>query len=263
MKKIFILVSFICFINEAFTQDYTPMLEMGKTWNYYLSNDIQGGCHFNLTVTEIVEINEITYYHIISSHNNCETFLREDMNEKKVYGIWESEEYILYDFSADIGDSLWLNGEFMLITDIGYGNFYGLDNLRYYLLDNTIKLIEGIGFETYGIANSFEYGCLNNPVFETIELIGLNQPLTVSDVSLDEISIYPNPVNDILKIGNSRPFEIIDVKIYSIHGKLVLATQLQKESNLLDLSSLNNGTYFIQIETEIGQLTKKIIKITQ
>ena len=169
----------------------------------------------------------------------------------------------MYDFNADIGDSLWLNGEFMLITDIGYGEFFGLGNLRYFLLDNTYKLIEGIGFEIYGIANSFEYGCLFNPVFETIELIGMNQAVAISDISLDEISIYPNPVNDILKIENKRQFEIIDVKVYSISGKLVLSPQLQKESKLIDLSRLNNGTYFIQIETEISHLTKKIIKITR
>ncbi len=239
------------------------MLEIGKTWNYYLYYDTPGGFSFNLTVTETVEINDISYHHIISSHNNCETFLREDINERKVYGIWEGEEYVLFDFSADIGDYLWLNGEFMLITDIGYGDFYEMENLRYYLLDNIIKLIEGIGLETYGIANSFEYGCLNNPTFETIELIGMNQPLAIYDISLDEISIYPNPVNDILKIENNSLFEIKDIKVYSIFGRLVLSPQFQKESNQIDLSSLNNGAFFIKIETEIGYLTKKTIKISQ
>jgi len=263
MKKIIILFIGLCFFNKAFTQDYTPMLEIGKIWNMRHTNDYGASFDFNLTVTETVEINNITYFHIEASHNNCETFLREDRNEKKVYGIWEGEEYLHYDFSLDIGDYIWVLGDSWLITDIGFGDFYGMTNLRYYVLDDYLKLIEGIGFENYGIADSFEYGCLFVPIFEFIQLINMNQHLAVDNIAFDNISIYPNPVNDFLQIENNNMFKIKDVKVYSILGKLVLSPQFKRESNQLDLSNLNNGTYFMKIDTEIGYLTKKIIKISQ
>lgn len=262
MKKIIILFVGLCFFTKTYSQDYTPMLEISKTWNYYLSFT-GGGYYFDLTDSEIVDIDGVEYHHIEASHNDCEIFLREDISEKKVYGIWEGEEYVMYDFSADIGDFLWLNGEFVLIIDIGYGDFYGMENLRYYLLENSEKLIEGIGVEQNGLTDAFEYGCLTqDPWYEIIQLINMNHPLSVSAIRLDNISIFPNPVSDVLQIENNDKFELKDVKIYSILGELVLSPQLETERNLLDLSCLNDGTFFMKIETNSGFLTKKLIKIS-
>ncbi len=261
MKKLIILVIVLCFFNKAFTQDYTPMLEIGKIWNMYLSFDYPDGYYFNIEDVETVEINGQTYHRIVASHNNCDTYLREDVNEKKVYGIWQGEEYLHYDFSLNIGDSMWIYGDFYEITAIEYGDFYGMTNLRYFVLDDSFNLIEGIGIEDYGIADAFEYGCLNNPIYETVQLINMNQPLAINDITKDEISIYPNPVENILTIKNSK-FKINDAKVYSAVGNLVLSTQFQNKKNIIDVSNLSNGIYFVKLETDTGYLTKKVIKIS-
>jgi len=258
MKRSLLLLLISLFSFNGIAQDYTPMFEIGKIWNYYVSFDFPGGYYFNLTVTETVEIEGLTYYHIEATHNNCETFLREDIDEKKIYGIWEGEEYLHYDFSLDIGDYIWIGGWDMEITDIGYGDFFGMENLRYLVLENQYKLIEGIGFESIGIADTFEFDCLYFPYLEILHLINMNQPLTVNETTFKTFSIYPNPVQNLLTVENTSTTEIISIKIYDVLGRLVLSES--RDVKQIDISHLNSGVLFVEIETEQGVVTKKVVK---
>ncbi|MEZ4817199.1 MAG: hypothetical protein R2776_04420 [Flavobacteriaceae bacterium] len=125
MKRTLVLISILCFFSKAFTQEYTQMFEIGKIWNMYVQYDYPDGHYVDLIVTETEEIDGLTYHKIVSTIGNCVNYLREDVSEKKIYYRWEDEEYVLYDFNAEIGDELWINGDFMEVTDIAYGDFAG------------------------------------------------------------------------------------------------------------------------------------------
>ena len=69
-----------------------------------------------------------------------------------------------------------------------------------------------------------------------------NSNLAVEYFEIDDIKVYPNPVNDKLFIGGSH--DRFDVEVYSILGQKVdsvLAT------NQLDLSTFDTGVYLIKI----------------
>jgi hypothetical protein len=66
-----------------------------------------------------------------------------------------------------------------------------------------------------------------------------------------EINIYPNPVKDVLTIDGIYN----SVNIYDVFGKLVLTSQTQK---MIDVSTLSNGVYMLEINTEEAVKTKKI-----
>lgn len=69
-----------------------------------------------------------------------------------------------------------------------------------------------------------------------------------------EVSIYPNPVNDILNIETA--IELQSVEIYNIQGQKVLSSN-QKEINVSDLAS---GMYMVRIQdTDNNIATKKIV----
>ena len=73
------------------------------------------------------------------------------------------------------------------------------------------------------------------------------------------VSIYPNPVSDILKIKiNSGNISII--KLYSVNGKLFRIYYFENRQVELDLSAFENGLYLLQIQTDSELLFKKIIK---
>ena len=82
--------------------------------------------------------------------------------------------------------------------------------------------------------------------------------LSIREINNLDVSIYPNPVKDILNIDYDPSNEIQSVDVYSLLGELV--KKKEHDINQLDLSSLNSGVYFLKIETVQGMLTKKIIK---
>jgi thiol-disulfide isomerase/thioredoxin len=63
---------------------------------------------------------------------------------------------------------------------------------------------------------------------------------------------FPNPAKDILTIQGSY----ISVDVYDLYGKLVLSAESAKTINV---SSLSNGIYMLNINTEKGTATQKII----
>ncbi len=85
-----------------------------------------------------------------------------------------------------------------------------------------------------------------------------NCSLGINDDLLKEITIYPNPVKNILMVKNESNFEINSIKIFNELGSLVLEQNIPLIQ--IDVSKFSRGLYFMQIETENGILTKKIIK---
>ncbi|MDX1350173.1 MAG: T9SS type A sorting domain-containing protein [Putridiphycobacter sp.] len=81
---------------------------------------------------------------------------------------------------------------------------------------------------------------------------------SVEDETLAKISLYPNPVTDIMTIGNVEASEINSISVYSISGQL--QSQLPVASQI-DLSNLASGTYVIEVSTQAGVIRRKFNKI--
>ena len=71
------------------------------------------------------------------------------------------------------------------------------------------------------------------------------------------IQLFPNPVIDILKINTAA--KVTSVSVYNYAGKEVKRYP-RVINNELDLQDLPSGIYIVNIDTEIGTLSKKIIK---
>ena len=91
-------------------------------------------------------------------------------------------------------------------------------------------------------------------------LISKNNNVTLSvdnNAFLSEkITLFPNPIEDILTIKTSENFRINKLIIYNSLGKEILEST-NKEINLNQLSS---GIYFIKVITDYGDFYKKIAK---
>lgn len=72
----------------------------------------------------------------------------------------------------------------------------------------------------------------------------------------NNVSLYPNPVKDYLKIELTNQLEIQNIQIYTVIGKLVNETQ----SLEVDFTKLSKGIYLLKIITDKGIATKKVIK---
>jgi len=81
----------------------------------------------------------------------------------------------------------------------------------------------------------------------------------IDDVELNnQISIYPNPVKDELRIMNYE-LRIMNVEILDITGKIIYNSSFIF-NNFINVSSLPQGNYFLKIQTDKGIITKKFIK---
>lgn len=69
---------------------------------------------------------------------------------------------------------------------------------------------------------------------------------------------YPNPVKDVLTVTNSNNIE--NISVTNMLGQTIISKQINSTNTQLELSSLNNGVYFVKIVSEGKNKTLKIIK---
>jgi hypothetical protein len=81
--------------------------------------------------------------------------------------------------------------------------------------------------------------------------------LDVAGFEINQISLYPNPVEDILNINLPAQVTLESTMMFDLTGKLVLESGNQ---SMIEMSNLSDGTYILRIMTDKGELTKKIIK---
>lgn len=76
------------------------------------------------------------------------------------------------------------------------------------------------------------------------------------------INIYPNPVKDVLYISSNNFSDIMIVSIYDVSGKLAKTQNLSVigGENILDISCLRQGLYFVKISTGKETQVFKVIK---
>ncbi|MDV7187670.1 T9SS type A sorting domain-containing protein [Lutibacter sp. TH_r2] len=102
----------------------------------------------------------------------------------------------------------------------------------------------------------FDY---NLPIITNTATTQINTTLSSNEFSKNNLKyhIFPNPVKEKLtvKINNEGSFILSNLQ-----GQTVKTGELQNGNNVLNISYLNSGIYFIAIKTSEGILTKKIVK---
>ncbi len=88
----------------------------------------------------------------------------------------------------------------------------------------------------------------------------LQNAVGLNENSNEEIPIYPNPVNDILKVQTLSNNEIINLQISDITGKIVYEENKHATYFDLDTKKMLPGFYTIKITTTHNILIRKIIK---
>lgn len=74
-----------------------------------------------------------------------------------------------------------------------------------------------------------------------------------------EVKVFPNPVSDKLSVSVSQSFEKAHLFIFDQIGRLVFEQANIFSENIVDVSYLTNGIYFLRIISENGTITEKII----
>ena len=85
-------------------------------------------------------------------------------------------------------------------------------------------------------------------------------PLSISNSKLSiQVDIYPNPTNDIIHFKTKDKTRVKSVSLFSLQGKEVSNCENCKNCKKLNTTSIENGLYILNIETDKGTIRKKIV----
>lgn len=108
-------------------------------------------------------------------------------------------------------------------------------------------------------ANPGECGDLTTGEVEDYTII-VDAVLDVNDEleTLNGINVYPNPVKEQLFINVPNSIDLLDYRVSNTIGQVILIDKFIN-TNKIDVSLLSAGVYFLSINTDKGETTKKII----
>ncbi len=99
------------------------------------------------------------------------------------------------------------------------------------------------------LGNTSEFS-LNSSVITSVNDIALN----------NDLMLYPNPASTILVVEFSNVnFKNADYKIINANGEVVLAGNLREMKSIININTLEEGVYSIQINNKIYSITRKVI----
>jgi hypothetical protein len=310
-----IIVFAICFalaINSLFAQQYTPFptsnaywleyvgwFEIGWDQKYYLSGDTILG---NQTYSKVYSKHEHGINDTVGGeYVGC---IRED-SLKRVYYLAAQEtevpclvnvvnELILYDFSAQVGDTLshlidpayypYLDTLLYvrhIVTDIdsvevlgefrkrfAFYTYEPMANSRYgYWIEgvgSTLGLLSpihyencGPGFFTTGLVCFFQNAVFTYSPWDHAycNTVGINNTTS----GAESLELYPNPTTHTLNIRYSTSNFRYSMCIYDLFGRQMYEIQIPVEEKgiQVDVSSYPAGVYFIALKNEKGIVNRK------
>lgn len=104
---------------------------------------------------------------------------------------------------------------------------------------------------TLRVYNAFDGDTLIKTDYIYVGGVGINEITNVS------ISIYPNPVNDILNLSASQVIQ--EIQIYNLIGQVVLDKKVDSKNVILNTSGLKSGIYNLKVQMKDGFINKKIV----
>ncbi|GHC64412.1 M36 family metallopeptidase [Ulvibacter litoralis] len=129
-----------------------------------------------------------------------------------------------------------------------------IETATVYLIDTLIGTVTNLSEGDYTFQSA------EGTYSERFKVVFQDQILNTNTVDLDSVSVYPNPTQNILYIVSPKVL-VQSATVYDVRGRALQTIDFSSEANKqLDISSLSNALYFVEITTESGMITKRIVK---
>jgi len=283
---------FLCLFVVLFNFPLVGQLEWipGTSWEYrtwiFNSYGEYNSANFSITKDTIVDnkncvILEREFYSC--TQRPLRDIIYQQEHEIFYYHLGDSTFYQLYNFDAQLGDTLSLrlwdghdnnvDYTYFMVDSIGSVNFDGSSLKKFYLnvgylSDDDIvfydgaffqfELIEGIGcltnlfyFFDDGVCDGRyvdEFWCFSHP--EEGVYVNGESPCGFIEtgteiIQEEEVLVFPNPVTDMLYF--SRELDAETIRIYDQAGRLVHQQPFESQISTM---ALNSGIYFLQLYSD-------------
>ena len=259
-------------------QEYLPIAQKGNEWHTFETGVWQINNYVNWCSGDTL-IDDARYMKIMGTLNNGNpnlfTVLKEEDGK-----VWErhlntSVETLLYDFTASVGDTLCFGhpGNCFVLDSISMVQIGGVDRRKFWFgleYDGSGNpraketWVEGIGSD-FGLLWSGYYGvydgwhCLlcfhqyGELVWQNPEYNTCTYPYDAVEENKDaEISVYPNPGNDMLNIRSALKNAFVEV--YDMNGRLIRSQTLTENVTAIDATDWAEGVYVWKVYTSVSTL---------
>ena len=196
-----------------------------------------------------------TYY--LGGNFSMSMFLGQDT----LYKVGSQRSFFLTKYECDVPEAS------MKVSGINATNTINLvytgdpaDSVKWYLGDGTQVWGDSI---QHSYAAKGKYRVCAMAYFECTEVTVCDSlvagEISLTEESLAEVAIYPNPTNSLLYLENLPKHN--SVKLYNLNGKLLLQEAFKEEKASLDLSQLGKGVYLLELQNGSGErVFRKVMK---
>jgi hypothetical protein len=272
----------LAFLSFQFLGQYSPMVVESHTWKII---------NYGLVVMPYLEtiagdtiIDDVTYkMHWTQSEGYpayVNGMLREDTENQRVYGTYGSGEYLLYDFTLEVGEEAEVYGlgimHTIVVSELGTVmvagearkkiTFTEVQGLGGYWIEG-IGSVHGIMDAALGyvldflpVVTCFYQGndlAWSNPESTDIDCALF---LTTEEYEMQYAAIFPNPAQDVVRFGfpTSSNNQVYQVALFDSAGRRAI-TQTSVQ-NQIDLQGISPGLYMIQIFE--GDILRAIARVS-
>jgi hypothetical protein len=179
-----------------------------------------------------------------------------------------------WDIDTDEGFNLTINVEGDGTVEVNFNNVTVTESSSPHIFNNYV--CEGL-FELQAINGDDDFviwelvegyvpiGTGTNPLIqfeleEDVEITAhFESTVDISEVESPRLGVYPNPVIDQLNIDSEIPLD--GIIIYDATGREILSEKLNQQLRVaLDMSQFESGVYLVEVGTEVGFYTRRVIK---
>ena len=257
-------------------QEYVPMIQEGNEWctlEAIVCKDTEG--HYNTLVNWLsgdTLINEVRFTKVMETLNGEGSPYQVALLREEDGKVWKTyngiSEILLYDFTANVGDSLVCGyGDYFVLDSISIEQIGGVDRKKFWFgleYDFTGEpyametWIEGIGSDLgllycgsyYFCGGYYRALCFHqdgeliwqNPEYDACVIT------SVEEINDKVISVYPNPAMEKVTIDG---VEAAEVKVYNAIGQRV---KMVRGTNEINVSGLPEGVYLLRIADIEGRI---------
>ena len=116
-----------------------------------------------------------------------------------------------------------------------------------------LSLLEGCDLDTAGVISNLE-----NTLSRSRAIY--NRGKIEYESMRSEIKVFPNPIHDNLFVCTFENYGLLEARIVDINGKNVMSMNIMSGLDRIDLSQLNSGVYFLELNLGDQLVIKKILK---
>ncbi len=290
MKKQLLIIGMMLLMAGISKAQYQPVLEEGKSWNYFYTD------FFHQMDSLILEgdtlVNGKKYKQLIAIKSEygsykqddfyLSAFLREDTIAGKMWILSpeEQNEVLIYDMELSLGDKITIDYHEYEVIEITNSNDQKIIKLNdpTSCAFNTVLMIEGVGSTGSMRCSQFAFYfgtmiCAHSPSGDLLWECDYSGLLSDFDhrqcwidvmVDIDEhkvnlINIWPNPVSKSISIElpheqSDFTYQIIDAK-----GRTCATGQITGACQEIDVAALANGIYVLSLKNDKQHLSETII----